>query len=80
MPASSASNPPYSRIRAQIAETKTVTTIVSNIPEAPVPIFERSEVKCVLPVKSIMIEPETMPIKRTAKTFTPKIPPIKTRI
>ena len=73
-----AAKPPYSLIRAQIAETKIATIVVSNIPDTPPPIFARSIVASVAPVASIITEPLTIPINKTTNTLIPMIPPINT--
>ena len=62
IPRSSASKPPYSRMRAQMAETKMATIVVSNISSAPVPIFFSRLVAAISPDASIITEPERMPI------------------
>ena len=81
---SSASKPPYSRISAQIAETKIATIEVSNIPAAPLPMFSsraltaRMPVCPVAPVASAMTAPDTIPMSSTIKTLIPMMPPMST--
>ena len=73
-----ASKPPYSSISAQMAATKIATMDVSNIPEAPVPIFASNLVASVAPVASIIMEPLTIPIISTTNTLIPTMPPKST--
>ena len=54
------------------------TMVVSNIPAAPEPMLASRSVAAVAPVASMMMEPETMPRRRTTKTFTPMMPPMRT--
>ena len=65
-------------MRAQIADTKIATIVVSNIPAAPEPIFAKRSVAAVAPVASMITEPVTIPIKRTTNTLIPMIPPTNT--
>ena len=78
MNASRDSKPPYSRISAHMEETRIVTRIVSNMPEAPLPMLPRSAIASTVPVASVMTMPEKMPMSRTTNTFQPMIPPMRT--
>ena len=75
----SASKPPYSRISAHIAATRIATIQVSNIPDTPEPIFVRRSTGVICPPASMMIAPETIPVRRTTNTLMPMIPPTSTR-
>ena len=78
IPYKSASKPPYSLIRAHIADTSTATMHVSNIPDTPEPILVISPMAVICPVNVIITIPETIPVIRTRKTLNPAIPPIST--
>ena len=61
-----------------MAETRIVTMIVSNIPDAPEPMFPSSSVGCTAPVASMMMVPEKMPVSSTRNTLMPATPPTST--
>ena len=61
-----------------MAETRIVTMIVSNMPDAPEPILPSSSVGCVAPVASMMTAPEKMPVSSTTNTLMPATPPMST--
>ena len=65
-------------MRAHIADTRTVTMMVSNIPAAPSFMLFRRPMKSTVPVGSTMAIPATMPTRSTTNTFNPMMPPIST--
>ena len=81
---SSASKPPYSRMSAQMAETRMATIDVSNMPAAPLPMFSSSALTAstpvcpVAPVASTITDPDTMPMSSTTNTLMPMMPPTST--
>ena len=79
MPLRSASKPPYSLIRAHIADTSMATMLVSNIPDTPEPILPISSYTPTFPVARTITVPDTIPVRSTRNTLKPAIPPISTR-
>ena len=61
-----------------MADTRTVTMMVSNIPEAPEPMLPSRPIKSMVPVGSTMAMPATMPTSSTTNTFSPAMPPMST--
>ena len=78
MKASRASKPPWARIRAHMADTRMVTMMVSNMPEAPLPMPASMVMKSMVPVPRVMMMPATMPTSSTRNTFCPASPPMRT--
>ena len=78
MKASSASKPPNSRIRPHIAETRMVTIMVSNMPDAPLPMLPSMDMGSTVPVARVMIIPEKIPTSSTTNTLIPAMPPAST--
>ena len=65
-------------MRAHMAETRTVTIMVSNIPAAPEPMLLSRSITPTVPVGSTMAAPAAIPASSTINTFKPATPPMRT--
>ena len=65
MPFNSATNPPYSRMSAQMADTSSATIVVSNMPAAPEPMLASRSVAAVAPVAIVISNPIAADMAKT---------------